>query len=115
MESHRKIVGGARLRRRADGGAILGIYEAGGAGLATSVSVTSRPQTSTGRHPDVQADQRLDQFVLAVARDACDPDNLAAPTVRLTRSTASLLEGFAIVRSTALRSDRPAQAVVSSP
>ena len=81
MESHRKIVGGARLRRRADGGAILrNIGEAGG---AAPRHIRIRHVAPADLHSTAiriaQADQRLDQLVLAVARDACNPDNLAAP------------------------------------
>ena len=79
MESDREIVGCARRRRRTDHGAVLG--DIGNRPARGVPSLGHRHVAAVLRDAAAvrmaQTDQRLDQFGLTVARDACDPDDLA--------------------------------------
>ena len=74
MESHRKIVSGGRLERGADGSAIL--RDIGEASGAVSRHIRLCHVAPADLHVAAvgiaQADKRLDELVLAVARNACD-------------------------------------------
>ena len=96
--------------RRADGGAILrNIGEAGGSmrrdiGCAHIDAADLDP--AAVRAP--QADERLDEFVLAVARDARDPDDFAGANGQAALGRrAAAPPAPATVRSTASRSGAP--------